>query len=165
MFAEKKTRNRSRGIISCIKCTSIPVFATCQVRLRNGLEPPKTWVLDWNSGLGMFVATNQEIVSEAWTRAFNAPDTDFHNGSGAATKWRETTRNTNFRGKVCGAKPNGHCRAPKWCENTQNMSFCCKKPRNGSRGINSCIKCTRYWFSQWVRCGNEMAWNHPKHEF
>ena len=25
------------------------------------------------------------------TRAFNAPDTDFHNGSGAATKWRETT--------------------------------------------------------------------------
>ena len=38
-------------------------------------------------------------------------------------KWRETTRNTSFRCKVCGAKPNGHCRAPKRCENTQNMSF------------------------------------------
>jgi len=36
---------------------SIPVFAMCQVRLRNGVEPPKTWVLDWNSGLGMFIAT------------------------------------------------------------------------------------------------------------
>jgi len=38
-------------------------------------------------------------------------------------KWRETTQNTNFRHKVCGAKPNGCCRAPKWCENTQNVSF------------------------------------------
>ena len=37
------------------------------------------------------------------TRAFNAPDTDFHNGSGAATKWRETTWNTSFRRKVCDA--------------------------------------------------------------
>ena len=61
----KKTRNGSRGINSCIKCPSIQVFATCQVRLRNGMEPPKTWVLDWNSGLGMFVATKQEMVLEA----------------------------------------------------------------------------------------------------
>ena len=36
----------------------------------------------------MFVATKQEMVSEAQTRAFNAPDTDFHNESGAAKKWR-----------------------------------------------------------------------------
>src|SRR6185503_10074149 len=42
----QKTRNRSRGINLCIKCTSIPVFATCQVRLRNGMEPPKTLVSD-----------------------------------------------------------------------------------------------------------------------
>ena len=49
--------------------------------------------------------TKQEMVSEASTRALDAPDTDFHNGSGAATKWRETTRNTRFRHKVCGAKP------------------------------------------------------------
>ena len=61
----KKTRNGSRGINSCIICASITVFATCQVRLRNGMEPPKTWVLDWNSGLGMFVATKQEMVLQA----------------------------------------------------------------------------------------------------
>jgi len=66
----------------------------------------------------MFIATKQEMVLEAQTRAFNAPDTDFHNGSGVATKWRETTRNASFRRKVCGAKPNVHCRAPKWCEIT-----------------------------------------------
>ena len=71
----------------------------------------------------MFVAIKQEMVLEAQTRAFNAPDTDFHNGSSVATKWRETTRNASFRRKVCGAKPNVHCRAPKWCEITQNMSF------------------------------------------
>ena len=51
------------------------------------------------------------------------PNTDFNNRSGAAMKWRETTRNTSFRGKVCGAKPKGCCRAPKWYENTQTVSF------------------------------------------
>ena len=71
----------------------------------------------------MFVVTIQEMVSEAQTRAFDAPDTDFHNGSGAATKCRKTTRNTSFRRKVCGAKRNGHFRAPKWCANSQNVSF------------------------------------------
>ena len=38
----QKKRNGSRGTNSCIKCASIPVFATCQVRLRNGMEPAKT---------------------------------------------------------------------------------------------------------------------------
>ena len=37
----------------------------------------------------MFIATKREMVLEALTHAFNALDTDFHNGSGAATKWRE----------------------------------------------------------------------------
>ena len=50
-------------------------------------------------------------------------DSNFHNGSGAAMKWRESTRNTSFRHKVCGAKPTGRFRAPKWCANTQNVSF------------------------------------------
>ena len=48
----QKTRNRSRGINSCIKCTSIPIFASCQVWLRNGIEPPKTWVLDLKLWVG-----------------------------------------------------------------------------------------------------------------
>jgi hypothetical protein len=25
--------------------------------------------------------------------------------------------------------------------------------------------CTRYPFSEWVTCGNEITRNHPKHEF
>ena len=166
----KKTRNDSRGINSCIKCASIPVFAMCQLRLWNGMEPPKTWVLDWNSGLGMFVVTNkkwfwrhklvhlmhpiliftmgqvrqrsdvkppetqvldvkyvvrnQTDILEHWngvkipkmwvldlkecieifqvvclescySETFNQmhADTSFHNGTGASTKWRETTEN------------------------------------------------------------------------
>ena len=71
----------------------------------------------------MFIATKQEMVLEPLTHSFNAPDTDFHNGLGVATKWCETTRNTYFRRKVCGAKPNGRFRALKWCANTQNVSF------------------------------------------
>ena len=63
------------------------------------------------------------MVLEPLTHSFNAPDTDFHNGLGADMKWRETSKNTSFRCKVCGAKPCEHFRAPKWCENTQNMSF------------------------------------------
>ena len=57
------------------------------------------------------------------------PDTDFHNGSGVATKWRETTQNTSFRHKGCGAKPNLCFRTLKWCENTQNFSFGPKEVR------------------------------------
>jgi len=64
----------------------------------------------------MFVVTKQEIVSEAQSRALNAPRY-------------------------------------------------CKKTRNGSRGINSCLNVPRYRFLQRVKCGYEMAWNHPKHEF
>ena len=43
----------------------------------------------------MFVATKQEMVSEAQTRALN--DANFRNGSGAATKWRETIQKLSFR--------------------------------------------------------------------
>ena len=34
----------------------------------------------------MFDVTKQEMVSEAQTRALNAPDTNFHGGSGATKK-------------------------------------------------------------------------------
>ena len=135
------------------------------------------------------------------TRAFNAPDTDFHNGSGAATKWRETTWNTSFRRKVCGVnqtdvlehrngvqipkmwvldlkecieffqavclesyyskhsikytpilvsamgrvrRRNGVKPSKTWVLDWKkwNGRVWCKKTRNVSRGINSCIKCT-----------------------
>jgi hypothetical protein len=63
----------------------------------------------------MFVATKQEMISEAQTRAFRPnkkwfprhklvllmhPDTNFRSGSGAATKWPETIENLSFRPKV-----------------------------------------------------------------
>jgi hypothetical protein len=41
----------------------------------------------------------------------------------------------------------------------------CKKRRNCSGGKNSCFVCPRYRFSEWVRCGNEIPWNHPNISF
>jgi len=48
----------------------------------------------------MVVATKQELVYEAQTRALNAPDTNFQSGSGVRKKWRETIQNLSFRPKV-----------------------------------------------------------------
>ena len=48
----------------------------------------------------MFVVTKQEMVSEAQTRALNAPDANFLSGLGAAAKWHETIQNMSFRLKV-----------------------------------------------------------------
>ena len=48
----------------------------------------------------MFVVTKQEMVSEAQTRALNAPDANFLSGLGAAAKWHETIQNMSFRPKV-----------------------------------------------------------------
>ena len=48
----------------------------------------------------MFVETKQEMVSEAQTRALNAPDTNFQSGSGVTKKWRENIQNLSFRPKV-----------------------------------------------------------------
>ena len=48
----------------------------------------------------MVVATKQELVYEAQTRALNAPDTNFQSGSGATKKWRKTIQNLSFRPKV-----------------------------------------------------------------
>ena len=45
----------------------------------------------------MFVATKQEMVFKAQTRALNAPDTNFRSGSGATKKWRKTIQNMSFR--------------------------------------------------------------------
>ena len=45
----------------------------------------------------MVVATKQELVYEAQTRALNAPDTNFCSGFGATKKWRETIQNMSFR--------------------------------------------------------------------
>ena len=122
----QKTRNRCRGINSCIKCTSIPVFATCQVRLHNGMEPPKTRVLDikdvvrnqidileHRNGVKipkilvldlkewieiLHVVCLESYYSETFNQMHH--DTSFHNRSGASTKWRKTFENMSFGPKV-----------------------------------------------------------------
>ena len=48
----------------------------------------------------MVIATKQELVYEAQTRALNAPDTNFQSGSGVTKKWCETIQNLSFRPKV-----------------------------------------------------------------
>ena len=48
----------------------------------------------------MFIATKQEMVSEAQTRALNAPETNFRIRSGVAAKWHETIQNLSFKPKV-----------------------------------------------------------------
>jgi hypothetical protein len=75
------------------------------------------------------------------------PDNRFQNGCRATTKLRETTSNMSFGPKV--------------------VDWACslRKRRNGSGGKNSCFVCTQHPFSEWVTCGNEIARNHPKHEF
>ena len=47
----------------------------------------------------MFIVTKQVIVSEAQTRALNAPNANFRSWLGAATKWHETIENMSFRPK------------------------------------------------------------------
>ena len=75
------------------------------------------------------------------------PDTRFRNGSRAAMKWHETTPNLSFGPKEVD-----------WASSLQ-------KTRNGSRPQTHALYPPRYLFSHWVTCVNEMARNHPKHEF
>ena len=48
----------------------------------------------------MVAATKQEMVSDHKLVHYMHADTNFRNGSGAATKWRETIQNMSFRPKV-----------------------------------------------------------------
>ena len=75
------------------------------------------------------------------------PDTNCRNGSGAATKWRETIQNMSFRPKV--------------------VDWACllKKQEMVLEAQTRALNVRRYRFLQHVKCGYEMAWNHPKHEF
>ena len=97
-----------------------------QVRQRIGVKPPKTRVLDvkyvvrnqtdilehrngvqntqnvtfgpkevhWNLSSSILESYSSETFNQMH------PDTDFRNGSGASTKWRETTENMSFGPKV-----------------------------------------------------------------
>ena len=75
------------------------------------------------------------------------PDANFRSGSGAAIKWHETIENMSFRPKVV------------------DCACLLQKTRNGLEAQTRALNVPRYLFLQRVKCGYEMAWNHPKHEF
>ena len=97
-----------------------------QVRQRNGVKPPKTWVLDvkyvvrnktdflehrngvkipkmWVLDLKECIEIFQVVCLESYySETFNQmyADTSFCNGSGASMKWREIFENMSFGPKV-----------------------------------------------------------------
>src|SRR5688572_33300232 len=96
----------------------------------------------------MFVAKNDEMVPVVKTRALYAPGTPFWDGGRGETKLRDTTRTTSFGPKVvdwaCSLQ-----KTKKWFR-WQKLVLC-MHPDNP--------------FSECVTCDNEIARNHPKHEF
>ena len=46
-----------------------------------------------------------------------------------------------------------------------NGHVCCKKQQTVLEANTCALNVTRYRFLQRVKCGYEMVWNHPKHEF
>jgi hypothetical protein len=96
-----------------------------------------------NSGLGMFVAKNEEMQKLVLCKH---PDTRFRNGRRAATKLRETTTNMSFGPKVVD-----------WaCSLRKNEEIV---PVEKTRALYA----HQHPFSEWVMCGNEITRNHPKH--
>ena len=58
---------------------------------RNGVKLPKILVLDLNEWIEIFhVVCLESCYSETFNQMH--PDTSFRNGSGASTKWHETTK-------------------------------------------------------------------------
>ena len=104
----------------------ILIFTMGQLRHRNGVKPPETRVLD----VKYMVRNQTDVVEHRnivkipkilvlvlkecikifqvvclesyYSETFNQmhADTSSHNGSGATTKWRETTKNMSFGPKV-----------------------------------------------------------------
>jgi hypothetical protein len=96
----------------------------------------------------MFVAKNEELVPVANTRALYAPRQPFSEWVSAATKLHETTPSMSFGPKVvdwaCSLR-----KTKKW--------FWWQK--------HEALYAPQQPFSEWVTCDNEIARNHPKHEF
>ena len=66
---------------------------------RNCVKIPKIWVLDLKECIEIFhIVCLESYYSETFNQMH--PDTSFRNGSGASTKWRETTQNISFGSKV-----------------------------------------------------------------
>ena len=66
---------------------------------QNGVQIPKMWVLDLKECIEIFqVVCLESYYSEAFNQMH--VDTSFRNGSGASTKWHETTKNMSLGPKV-----------------------------------------------------------------
>ena len=66
---------------------------------RNGVKIPKICVLDRKECIEIFQGVCLELYYFETLNQTHA-DTSFRNGSGASTKWRETTENMSFGPKV-----------------------------------------------------------------
>ena len=105
---------------------TILIFTMSQVRQRNGVKPPETWVLVvkyvvrnktdflehrngvkipkmWVLDLKECIEIFQVVCLESYySETVNQmhPDTSLRNGSGASPKWRKTNQNMRFGPKV-----------------------------------------------------------------
>jgi hypothetical protein len=95
----------------------------------------------------MFIAKIEEMVSVAKTRALYAPQHAF-------SKW-----------VTCGYEiARNHLKHEFWTLSSGlGMFVAIKEEMEGDK--NSCFYAPRHPFSEWLTCGNEIARNHPKHEF
>jgi hypothetical protein len=109
---------------------------------------PKHEFLTSNSGLGMFVAKNVEMVSVAKTHALNARWYPF-------SEW-----------VTCGNDiALSHPKHEFWTLCSGLGMFVVKNKEMVPVAKTHAWNGTRYPFSEWLTCGNEIARNHPKHEF
>jgi pSer/pThr/pTyr-binding forkhead associated (FHA) protein len=96
----------------------------------------------------MFVAKNEEMVPLAKNSCFVCTRHPF---SEWVTCDNEIVRN--------------HPKHEFWTQSSGLGMFVAKNEEMVPLAKNSCFVCTRHPFSEWVTCDNEIARNHPKHEF
>jgi hypothetical protein len=96
----------------------------------------------------MFIAKNEEMVPVAKTRALYATRHPF---SEWVTCSNEIARN--------------HPKHEFWNLSSGLGMFVVKNDEMVPVAKTRALYATRHPFSEWVTCGNEIAQNHPKHEF
>jgi hypothetical protein len=96
----------------------------------------------------MFVAKNKEMVPVAKTRALYAPQHPF-------SEWM-----------TCGNEiARNHPKHEFWTLSSGLGMFVAKKEEMVLVAKTRAFMHPRHLFSEWLTCGNEIARNHPKHEF
>jgi hypothetical protein len=96
----------------------------------------------------MFVVKKEEMVTMAKTRALDAPR---HLFSEWVTRGNEIARN--------------HPKHEFWTKSSGLGMFVAKNEEMVPVAKTRALYAPRHTFSEWVMCSNEIARNHPKHEF